>query len=918
MRYVPAVSSRLRKLLYLVLALFTALALNGMYLAGVTFAEWLSGDTLQNYFYQYMFLAHLGLGLLLVVPVVVFGIVHIYNAHGRPNRRAVQVGYALYSTALCLLVTGVILTRVEGIVDVRSELVRGVAYWTHIVSPLLVIWLFVLHRLAGPPIQWRVGAGVGAVGLLFAIAMAVFHAQDPRRWNVEGPASGEKYFFPSLARTATGQFIPASVLMADSYCKRCHADVHRGWVHSMHRFSSFNNPAYRFSVRETRRVLLERDGNVQASRFCAGCHDPVPFFSGAFDDPHFDDERHPTASAGITCTVCHAVTHINSPRGNADYTIEEPTHYPFAFSDHPFLQWVNEQLVKAKPALHKKTFLKPLHRTPEFCGTCHKVHLPKELNDYKWLRGQNHYDSYHLSGVSGHGAASFYYPDRAEHNCNGCHMPLEDSNDFGARDFAAVGQRQVHGHLFPSANTAIPHLLDFPDWVNEEHRKFLRGVARVDIFGLREGGVIDGELRGPIRPALPTLMPERSYLLEVVIRTLRLGHLLTQGTADSNELWLEVSLRAGDELIGHSGGRAADGGVDPWSHFVNAYVLDRYGERIDRRNAQDIFVPLYNHQIPPGASDVVHYRFVLPKGVRGPVTMEVKLQYRKFDTTYMQHIYGPEHRNDLPITTIASDRVTLPIVVSEVVSNAPVEILEWERWNDYGIGLLRKGSVGARKGELRQAEEAFQAVERLKHPYGPLNLARTYIKEGRLEEATQALRRAAQHDPPAPAWSIEWFTGLVNKQNGFLDEAIENFRRVVDTQFVEAVEREFAFGADYRVLNELGLTVFERSRRDRGERRREARHARLREASEWFQKTLAIDPENVTAHFNLARIYAEFGDAQRAQEHRALHGRYRPDDNSRGTAVRQHRSTYPAADHAAESVVIYNLQRVGAFGLGER
>ena len=49
-----------------------------------------------------------------------------------------------------------------------------------------------------------------------------------------------------------------------------------------------------------------------------------------------------------------------------------------------------------------RTFLKPLHRSAEFCGTCHKVHLPAELNGYKWLRGQNHYDSFLLSGVSGH------------------------------------------------------------------------------------------------------------------------------------------------------------------------------------------------------------------------------------------------------------------------------------------------------------------------------------------------------------------------------------------------------------------------------------------------------------------------------------------------------------------------------------
>ena len=26
-----------------------------------------------------------------------------------------------------------------------------------------------------------------------------------------------------------------------------------------------------------------------------------------------------------------------------------------------------------------------------------KVHLPEELNHYKWLRGQNHYDSFLLS-----------------------------------------------------------------------------------------------------------------------------------------------------------------------------------------------------------------------------------------------------------------------------------------------------------------------------------------------------------------------------------------------------------------------------------------------------------------------------------------------------------------------------------------
>jgi hypothetical protein len=218
-----------------------------------------------------------------------------------------------------------------------------------------------------------------------------------------------------MARTATGNFIPARTLMMDAYCLNCHQDAYQGWFHSAHHFSSFNNKPYLFSVRETRQVALKRDGNVKAARWCAGCHDVVPFFSGAFDNPNYDDVNHPTSQAGITCTACHAITHVNSTIGNADYTIDEPIHYPFAFSTNRFLQYVNQQLVKAKPEFHKKTFLKPFMRTAEFCSACHKVHIPSEVTKYKdFLRGQNHHDPFLLSAASGHGARSFYYPPVAQ------------------------------------------------------------------------------------------------------------------------------------------------------------------------------------------------------------------------------------------------------------------------------------------------------------------------------------------------------------------------------------------------------------------------------------------------------------------------------------------------------------------------
>ena len=437
---------------------------------------------------------------------------------------------------------------------------------------------------------------------------------------------------------------------------------------SVHRFASFNNPAYRFSVNQTREKVFARDGDVIASRFCAGCHDPVPLFSGKFDDPDFDTVSDETAHAGITCVVCHGIQDIGSVKGNADYVLAPPQHYPLATSDHAALQWLSSLLIKGKPRFHKQTFLKEHHKSAEFCSTCHKVHLPPELNHYKWLRGQNHYDAFLLSGVSGHGVRSYYYPPEAQENCNDCHMPLRRSDDFGAKTNDESGLLTIHNHQFPSANTAIPFLLSFPEEVNEAHRRFLEGTLRVDIFGLRVGEDVDAPLVAPIRPDVPSLEPGKSYVLDIVIRSLKVGHLFTQGTSDSNEVWLDVALTAHDETIGRSGGiDESSGEVDPWAHFVNAYILDRDGNRIDQRNAEDIFTKLYDHQIKPGTASVVHFGFTVPDHITEPVRASVSLRYRKFDTTYVRAFQGDAFvRNDLPIVDIGHDSVLFGVTEADI------------------------------------------------------------------------------------------------------------------------------------------------------------------------------------------------------------------------------------------------------------
>jgi hypothetical protein len=63
-----------------------------------------------------------------------------------------------------------------------------------------------------------------------------------------------------------------------------------------------------------------------------------------------------------------------------------------------------------------------------------------------------------------------------------------------------------------------------------------------------------------------------------------------------------------------------------------------------------------------------------------------------------------------------------------------------------------------------------------------------------------------------------------------------------------------------------------------------------------------------SAHYVLSLIYGELGDAGRSVEHAALHSRYTPDDNARDHAIAVHRLANPAANHAAQSIVIYPLR----------
>ena len=240
-----------------------------------------------------------------------------------------------------------------------------------------------------------------------------------------------------------------------------------------------------------------------------------------------------------------------------------------------------------------------------------------------------------------------------------------------------------------------------------------------------------------------------------------MGHHLTQGTADSNQLWVEVT--AGDDAgpFASSGELDENRRVDPFAHFINSYVLDRDGERIDRRNAEDIYVALYNHQIPPGAADVLHYRLSIPEMVNGDVWVRARVRYRKFDQTYVDYVFPEGLEEGLPIVDIADVRFD-----SKDYRASSLETPEWMRWNDFGIANLRKPKSGNANYELDSAGAAFRKVAGLGRPEAWLNVARVHLKDRKFDEAAEALEKARPYRTEIAHWTFDWLAGLINLENG--------------------------------------------------------------------------------------------------------------------------------------------------------
>ena len=149
----------------------------------------------------------------------------------------------------------------------------------------------------------------------------------------------------------------------------------------------------------------------------------------------------------------------------------------------------------------------------------------------------------------------------------------------------------------------------------------------------------------------------------------------------------------------------------------------------------------------------------------------------------------------------------------------------------------------------------FQKVAELGKADGWVNLARVYIREGRIPDALNALEKAADHRPkPAAPWVINWLTGQVNERNGMLDEAIASYEAGAGHQ--DPRSRSSTSASITRSSTPWANAAY-------GPRAASSPCAAprgelfLRKTIATYRRTLAIDSENVAAHYGLGLAYAD-------------------------------------------------------------
>ncbi|HEY0404415.1 MAG TPA: tetratricopeptide repeat protein [Pyrinomonadaceae bacterium] len=656
------------------------------------------------------------------------------------------------------------------------------------------------------------------------------NAEANRKYNDEVSKDydfrfGPNPFTPSNATTTSGQFIPGSKFISASRCAECHTDAHEQWSQSAHR-NSFREPFYQKNVKD----LISQRG-IEFTRHCEACHNPAALFSGALTKN--SKIKRPFDEDGVSCIACHSMEKATG-RGVGGYVMNEPALLVKEDGSRLLEDVTNQQILDDVPS-HRRAMMRPLLKEPEFCAGCHKSQVPKELNDYKFLRAFSVGDELQMSSFSKESPHPFYTRDKE--TCNTCHMKKEPAPLFDV----AAKEGQLKSHRWAAANTAIPFFYKWQEQLDAVSKFLEADALGLDIFALRRKSAGVGaaeEFIAPVNRSAFRIAAGDTLTADVVITNKNIGHSFPPELRDFYEAFIEFTVAddAGKVLY-QSGFIKPNGYLDESAHNYKTYLVKSDGGFNDKHHIWRTKIVSQNNQIHSGRSDVTRYQFRVPKDLTGAMKLTARLRYRRFTRVFSDYALG--HSVNYPIVTMATAEQVLSVGDNKA-QVAPVPLPknvmpDWRRWNNYGIALFDHKQYGL-------AAEAFTRASELDEKYRPMAVVNRSMALIELDDydGAEALLEAVVKANPQNMRALFQQARVLTKR-GQLEAAEANIRKVLE-----------AYPRDRLSWQQLGELL--KIKRD------------YKSARAAYEQILQIDPEDTGSHYNLMLIYRKLGmndDARR-------------------------------------------------------
>ena len=283
---------------------------------------------------QWTVVVHTAVGVVFLVPALVYSWQHFLVYRSRPQGAVVWMGYAATAATLVAIVSGLVLTA-------DALWGRRISYaWdrAHLVSTLALLAFAAPHVAV---VAWRDHAAAIRLGLealrraesgmlrraavaclLMIVPVGVLSLVPGERMNDALPADysyalgPERPFAPSLATTATGGAYDSRRLSGSESCGTtgCHEQITAEWRVSAHRWAAMD-PAFQRIQEE-----MAKQNGAESTRYCGGCHDPISLFSGTKNI--FTEKLTGLAGfqEGVSCLACHSIRKTDV-KGNASFVV---------------------------------------------------------------------------------------------------------------------------------------------------------------------------------------------------------------------------------------------------------------------------------------------------------------------------------------------------------------------------------------------------------------------------------------------------------------------------------------------------------------------------------------------------------------------------------------------------------------------